>query len=247
MKYLLITKENIDKEHICCPMSNKQAEMKKEWLKDRIDEGLVFYRSVEKEKCFIEYIDAEKAWNPIYAPNYTFIDCLWVEGSMKGHGYANDLLDYCINDSRNKGKDGICIISSRKKKGFLSDSKFLEYKGFKMADETPTDFTLMYFPFSNSAFIPKFKEDAKKGYINEKGIVIYYSYQCPFAYYWVPRELEVLKQHNIQAQVFLIDSVSKAQMMPVPVTNYGLFINGKYITHQIQSESKILALIEKNQ
>lgn len=42
MKYIHITKENIDKEHICCAMSGKQSLAKKEWLKQRFDEGLVF-------------------------------------------------------------------------------------------------------------------------------------------------------------------------------------------------------------
>ena len=67
MKYIHITKENIDKEHICCAMSGKQALAKKEWLKQRFDEGLVFYRSEERGKCFIEYIPAENAWVPIEA------------------------------------------------------------------------------------------------------------------------------------------------------------------------------------
>ena len=34
MGYIRITRENIDKEHICCAMSNKQSNVKKEWLKD---------------------------------------------------------------------------------------------------------------------------------------------------------------------------------------------------------------------
>ena len=42
MNYIRITRENIDKEHICCAMSNKQSEVKKQWLKERFDEGLVF-------------------------------------------------------------------------------------------------------------------------------------------------------------------------------------------------------------
>lgn len=54
-----------DKEHICCAMSGKQALAKKEWLKQRFDEGLVFYRSEERGKCFIEYIPAENAWVPL--------------------------------------------------------------------------------------------------------------------------------------------------------------------------------------
>lgn len=65
MEYIRITKENIDQEHICCTMSGKQSLVKKEWLKERFDEGLVFYRSVERGKCFIEYIPAENAWVPM--------------------------------------------------------------------------------------------------------------------------------------------------------------------------------------
>ena len=56
MSYIHITEENIDKEHICCAMSGKQSLAKKEWLKQRFNEGLVFYRSEERGKCFIEYI-----------------------------------------------------------------------------------------------------------------------------------------------------------------------------------------------
>ena len=47
MNYIRITKENIDKEHICCAMSGKQSVAKKEWLKQHFDDGLVFYRSEE--------------------------------------------------------------------------------------------------------------------------------------------------------------------------------------------------------
>ncbi len=42
MHYIRITKENIDKEHICCAMSGKNSIVKKEWLKQRFEEGLVF-------------------------------------------------------------------------------------------------------------------------------------------------------------------------------------------------------------
>lgn len=70
MNYIRITKENIDKEHICCAMSGKQSVAKKEWLRQRFDDGLVFYRSEERGKCFIEYIPAENAWVPIEADGY---------------------------------------------------------------------------------------------------------------------------------------------------------------------------------
>ena len=62
MEYIRVTKENLEKEHICCAISNNkdvQVSSKKAWLADRFDEGLVFLRSVERGKCFIEYIPAE--------------------------------------------------------------------------------------------------------------------------------------------------------------------------------------------
>ena len=96
MEYIRITKENIDKEHICCAMSGQQSLAKKEWLKQRFEEGLVFYRSAERGKCFIEYIPAENAWVPIDADGYLYINCLWVSGSLKGHGYSGELLEECF-------------------------------------------------------------------------------------------------------------------------------------------------------
>ena len=106
MNYIRITKENIDKEHICCAMSGKQSLAKKDWLKHRFDEGLVFYRSEERGKCFIEYIPAENAWVPIKADGYLYINCLWVAGSMKGHGYSKELLSECIKDAEAQGSKG---------------------------------------------------------------------------------------------------------------------------------------------
>ena len=113
MEYIRVTKENLEQEHICCAISNNtdvQVASKKAWLAERFDEGLVFLKSVERGKCFIEYIPAENAWNPLVADNYMYIDCLWVSGSFKGNGYSNDLLNACILDSKEKGKSGLCIL-----------------------------------------------------------------------------------------------------------------------------------------
>ena len=135
MNYLRITKDNIDREHICCAMSGKQSLAKKEWLKQRFDEGLVFYRSEERGKCFIEYLPAENAWVPIEADGWLYIDCLWVSGALKGHGYAGELLAECIRDARAQGRKGLCILCAEgRKREFLADPKFLAHEGFSAAD-----------------------------------------------------------------------------------------------------------------
>lgn len=227
-------------------MSGKQSLAKKEWLKERFDEGLVFYRSVERGKCFIEYIPAENAWVPITAENYLFINCLWIAGSMKGHGYSNDLMDECIRDAEAQGRKGICILSSaKKKKEFLSDPKYLAHKGFRLADESDCGITLMYLPLCKDAAVPQFKDCARHPKTAEKGFVIYYTDQCPFTYYWVPRVAEVAKENGIPLKTVHVTDKETAQDLPAPMTNYALFKDGAFITHAIQNDKKFLELAEK--
>ena len=245
MGYITITKDNIEKEHICCAMSNNQSAQKKEWLKQRFEDGLVFYRSEERGKCFIEYMPAEKAWTPLNAEGYMHINCLWVSGSLKGHGYSNDLLEKCISDAKAQNKKGLCILSSAKKKGFLADPKYLTYKGFKVADESDVGIQLWYLPFRDDETIPQFKDCARHPHIEEKGFVIYYADQCPFTYYWVPRLVKVAEENGIEVRVIHIESREEAQNAPSPVTNFTIFRDGKFITHEIQSEKKFLALADK--
>lgn len=243
MEFIRITAESIDKEHICCAMSGKQSIKKKEWLKERFDEGLVFYRSAERGKCFIEYIPAENAWVPIEADGYIYINCMWIAGAMKGHGYSNDLLSHCINDACKQGKKGVCILSSdKRKKEFLSDPKYMTYKGFSVADTTATGINLMYLPLKENVQPPKFKECAKTPSISEKGFVIYYTDQCPFTYYWVPRVQEVARNNGIPLKVIHITDKKSAQNVPAPVTTYALFKDGRFVTQAIQSDKKFLKL-----
>ena len=246
MNYIRITKENIDKEHICCAMSGKQSIDKKEWMKRGFDDGLVFYRNKERGKCFIEYIPAENAWIPIDADGYLYINCLWVAGSMKGNGYSNDLLAECIRDAETQNKKGICILCSEgKKREFLADPKFLAYKGFKTADVSDCGITLTYLPLRENAEPPKFKPCAKHPKTDESGFVLYYTDQCPFTCYWVPRVSKVAKEHGIPFRTIHITDKESARNVPAPVTTYALFRDGKFVTHAIQSDKKFLKLAAK--
>ena len=247
MEYITLTKENLEKEHICCAISNNndiQVSTKKAWLKDRLDEGLVFIKSVERGKCFIEYIPAEVAWNPIDAKDYMYIDCLWVSGSFKGHGYSNDLLDLCIKDSKDKGKVGLCILSSKKKLPFLADPKYLKYKGFIVSDESDNGIELWYLPFYDNVNKPLFKDCAKHPQVTDNGYVLYYTSQCPFNGKYVPIVEQTAKVNNIPFKAIHISTKEEAQSAPTPVTTYALFYNGKYITNEQMNDSKFLKLHE---
>ena len=142
-QFINLTIENIDKEHLCCAIADKKHQagvaVKKNWLKERIAEGHVFRKLDEKGKVFIEYAPLETAWVPVHGDNYLYIYCLWVAGSFKGKGYAKSLIEYCINDAKEKGKSGVCILSSKKKKPYLADKKFLLKYGFEVVDTVKND------------------------------------------------------------------------------------------------------------
>ncbi len=248
MEYIKLTHDNLEKEHICCAISNNkdiQVASKKAWLADRLNDGLVFLKSVERGKCFIEYIPAEKAWCPIDADGYMHINCFWVSGSFKGHGYANDLLSACIDDAKNKGRLGITVISSPKKAAFLSDPDYLAHKGFIVADRAEPSFTLMYLPFSDSAPTPAFKACAKNPHIDKRGFVIFYTHGCPFTAKYVPVIENAAKEMGVPFESVLIDSAEQARNAPSAWTNHAVFYNGNYITNEILSEKKFKALAEK--
>jgi ribosomal protein S18 acetylase RimI-like enzyme len=246
MDYIRLTKENLENEHICCAISNNrdiQVSSKKAWLADRFDEGLVFLKSVERGKCFIEYLPAENAWNPIEADGYMFIDCLWVSGSFKGHGYSNDLLNECIRDSRNKGRKGLCILSSAKKKPFLADPKYLKYKGFEVADEADNGIQLWYLPLEKDAVKPGFKDCAKHPHIDETGYVLYYTNQCPFNGKYVPILEETAAREGVEFKAIHLNAKEEAQNAPTPVTNYALFCDGEYLTNEQMNDKRFLKLL----
>ncbi|MBR5258618.1 MAG: YoaP domain-containing protein [Clostridia bacterium] len=248
MDYIKVTKENIGAEHICCAISNDrdvQVASKKAWLAERFDEGLVFLKSVERGKCFIEYIPAEYAWVPIDADGWMYIDCLWVSGSFKGHGYSNDLLSACVSDSRAQGKKGLCVLAATKKLPFLADPKYLKHKGFSVCDEADNGIQLWCLPFSEGAEKPAFKACAKHPHTDEKGYVLYYTSQCPFNAKYVPIVEQAAKEHGIPFKAVHIQTREQAQSAPTPVTTYSLFKDGEYLTNEQMNDTKFLKLAGK--
>jgi hypothetical protein len=247
MEFIKLTHDNIDQEHICCAISNNkdiQVMSKKNWLNQRLDEGLVFLKGDVRGKCFIEYIPAEAAWIPLEAEGYMYIDCLWVSGQFKGHGYSNLLLEQCIEDSKEKGKKGLVILSSNKKKGFLSDPEYMKYKGFETVDTAEPYFELMCLPFDENAERPRFKNTVGSHENMPKGFVLYYTNQCPFTAKYVPLLEKTAKERNAVFQVIHIQTKEEAQNAPTPFTTFSLFYDGQFVTHEILSEKKLDKILQ---
>lgn len=249
MELINVTPENIASEHICCAITDKKGETcvssKKAWMTERFAEGLVFKRLDARGKVFIEYIPAEAAWYPIDADGYMCIDCFWVSGQYKKQGYANRLLDACISDAKAQEKRGIVAVSAAKKMPFLTDPGYLRYKGFKTADTAAPYFELLYLPFEEGAPVPAFKDCAKQGKIDEKGMVLYYTNQCPHTDKYVPLIADVAKQRGASIRVHKIETREQAQNAPSPFTTYSFFYDGDFLTNEIFGEKKFVKFLDE--
>lgn len=80
---------------------------------------------------FVEYESIETAWVPISGSNYEYIYCLWVAGSFKGKGIANELLEYVINDSKEKAKSGYVHLFLKRRSLFLEKRNSLNIMALK--------------------------------------------------------------------------------------------------------------------
>ncbi len=250
MEIITLTKENLEREHICCAIANNkdcQVLSKKAWLADRLDEGLVFKKGNVRGKCFIEYIPAENAWVPVEAEGYMYIDCLWVSGKYKGQGYSNMLLDECIRDSMEKGRRGLVTLSSDKKRGFLSDPGYLAYKGFRTADTVEPYFKLMYLPFDENddadEHVPRFRQQAKEPRVENGGFTLYYTAQCPFTAKYVPVLEQTAAEKGLPLKTIKLESREDARNAPTPFTTYSLFYNGAFLTNEILSVKKFEKIV----
>lgn len=245
-EYINLTTENILDEHLCCaigdPKHQNGVNHKKEWIKNKLKDGHVFRKLNARGKTFIEYEPIETAWVPISGKNYEYIYCLWVAGSFKGKGIAKELLEYAINDAKEKGMSGICTLTSKKKKPFIGEKKFYLHYGFQVVDEIG-DYELLALPFDQEES-PKFKESAKKMEIESEEFTIFYSPECPY----VIHEIEELKAYAIENHIPLnlikIDTLEKAKEVPCVFNNWANFYKGKFISNTILNANSFEKLIK---
>ncbi len=246
-EYINLSLNNIADEHICCAIGDKKhqdgVDVKKEWIKNKLKDGHVFRKLNARGKTFIEYEPVETAWVPVEGKNYEYIYCLWVAGSFKGKGIAKELLEYAINDSKKKGMNGVCTITSKKKKPFLSEKNFFLHYGFKVVDEVG-DYELLALQFEEGN-IPKFSDSAKLMEIDSKDFTIYYSSACPYVEYEVKELSNYAKEKNIKIHFIKIDNLEKAKTIPCIFNNWANFYKGKFISNTILNANSFEKLIKE--
>lgn len=244
-EFINITLENLESEHLCCAISDKKhqcgVEAKKQWLSAQIPKGHVFRKLNAKGKIFIEYAPLEQAWVPVLGENYLYIYCLWVAGSFKGKGYGKELLEYCMEDAKTQGKSGICVLSSKKKKPYLTDKKFMLKYGFEVVDTIEDEYELLALSFDGTK--PYFSDSAAKGTILNKELTIYYGLQCPYIPNCIAQVKNYCEENQVPIKLIPVDSLEKAKNMPCIFNNWAVFYNGKFVSLHLLNESYLKKML----
>ena len=243
--FLTLSRENLEREHICCAIAGAQhqegVDRKKVFLSRSIDHGLVFRKLDVRGKVFIEYAPAEAAWRPVVAPGYLVIHCLWVSGRYKGRHLGQELLKHCLADAETY--HGVVTIAGRSP--YLTDTRFYLHHGFKLIEQTATGYDLVCYQRSPEAPIPRFSDSARRGTVPEKtGVHFEYVHQCPF----VPGCLRGMSGvardlgFEVTQRELTLEGVQNAAS---PFGTFGAFVYGRLVTHELMSERKFRLLLEK--
>lgn len=245
--FINVTTENIDKEHLSCIIRSKKPhpgiDAKRKWLYERLQEGHVFRKLNEKATVFIEYAPLETAWVPITGNNYYYLYCLWVESSHKGKGYAKSLMEYCINDAREKGKSGICMLGAQKQKSWLSDQSFAKKYGFEVVDSTDNGYELLALSFDGT--LPQFSQNAKELTIENKELTIYHNYQCPYICQYIERVKSYCDANSVPVSFVEVDTLQKAKELPCVFNNWAVFYQGNFETVNLLNNDYLKRILKK--
>ena len=246
-----ITPENIDRYGVFCIKDKKSPGRKKKiaWFRSQYIEGLKLKIAIDenqKQLGFIEYIPGEKAWRPIIANGFLFIQCIAIfVKDAKGKGIASGMIKEVEKEAMNSQKDGVCTICSEGV--WMAGKSLYEKNGYTLVD-TSDRYTLWAKAFSHKVTNPSFPDWGQ--HTNKyKGWHLIYSDQCP----WHEKSVNDIRQcaedQNINMKFNKINSTHEAQLSPTGFGTYSLIKDGNVLADHYISLTKfknILAIEKGN-
>ena len=140
-----------------------------------------------------------------------------------------------LNDAKEKGKSGVCILSSKKKKPFLADKKFLLKYGFEVVDTVKNEYELLALSFNGEK--PYFSESVKEMRISGQELTIYYGLQCPYIPNCIEQVQEYCTKNSIPLNLIAVDTLEKAKNLPCIFNNWAVFYHREYETNHLLNEA----------
>jgi len=142
-----------------------------------------------------------------------------------------------------QNKAGIAVVTSNKRKPFLTEKAFYTKKGFETVDSAAPYFELMVLKLQKAP-LPRFSPEAKTAKISgQHNITIIFSNQWPFMEAYVAEMAQVAKDAGFSVRVQKLESCQQAQETGSPFGTLGIYYRGEFLTHELMSMEKFRKII----
>ncbi|MBN2548550.1 MAG: GNAT family N-acetyltransferase [Anaerolineales bacterium] len=234
---------NVDRQGFFCYMSKPKTpgyRQKRLWLEQRFAEGMkikIIHEIGGRKVGFIEYLPGEYAWRAVQAPGWLVIHCLWVVGKGKGKGYGARLIQECLDDARQQGKQGVVMVASNRV--WLAGPKIFLENGFVEVDQTPP-FQLLVYRLAPGAD-PTFPKDweARAARYGE-GFTVLRTPQCPYIENAASLVMETAETLGAPARAVELQSADEVQRMsPSPYGVFAIVYNGRLLSYYYLTPDEI--------
>jgi len=209
-----------------------------EWLRGRLHEGMRYtLLQVNGHNAgLVEYLPGQAAWRGVEAAGYMFIQCFWVVGRNRGHGFGRQLLQTCLDDAR--GTNGVAVMVS--KSHWLPTPRLFLKNGFELADLAAPSYDLLVRRFDPQAPLPRFKKPEIR---IPPGLTLYHSHQCPYAQNVPDIATRVGSSLKIPVNIIHLGNAMDAQNSPCRYGTLAYFYNGDFLTYHPAGTEKLLELL----
>lgn len=222
------------------PNSPELFTYNRDWLLDRFKEGMVIIKMDTPKEAFIEYIPAEQAWKPIYAPGFTFINHVFVEEDNPKQWLKSELLQTA--ETNNSKSNGMVIVLENqyfnRHRDFYLQRGYLEHAHI-------LGFTMLVKKFRLEVPFPSFTLPIteKTNPLNPHGITISYADQSAFVNYYIHEMKIIFEDMGFDVILHKVHTPEEARESGSPYGTFGVFMDGHYLTHKLLNRQGIEKLI----
>ena len=247
VKLIEVTPANVEEYGVFCAKNKKAPgyQEKIDWMRNKLNRGvklLILANGDGKQLGFVEYTPAESAWRAVEAPNYLFIQCIYVARKMnRDQNLGSLLLSAIESDAQNRGRVGVCVLTSDGP--WLANKALFEKNGFQEAASRGR-FELMFKKLDPKAKTPVFIDwaDSLK---EHQGWHLLYADQCPWHLKSVTALEDVAREQGVPLQVTRLNDPAKAQQGPSGFGTFALVKDGKLLADHYLSATRFRNILKK--
>jgi hypothetical protein len=176
----------------------------------------------------------------VEAPGYLVIHCLWVSGRFQGQGFAQELLESCVEAA------GEChgVVAVSGSKIWLTDTEFFLRHGFEVVDSTESGFDLVCYRSDSDALTPKFTQRVHAGRVPEPvGVHIEFVHQCPLVPNAVTEMSQAARDLGLPVSTRELKTSREARDAASPFGTFGVFLDGDFLTHGMMGRESFTRLL----